>query len=229
MHIGGFVYLAKKIDRRLLLLEKKWTGVMRKTTIIKQLQDALKPFGVVVTVETNSRLAPNHKWIKGFFYWNRKHQPIELGIEFSSESPYYDWNGDRGRPRKTLFTISQTVQHELIHKFQNQRRDPDRYSWDYYIPIKHRKNGIAKSNIEYLGMLDELDTYGHDIAMEIKYHYPKLDPYDVLRNIKKYKLLFSYRYYLKVFKGVRSWKEIHDRLLKNVHKWLPYVTVMEKR
>jgi hypothetical protein len=77
------VYLAKKIDRKLLTLGDKWVGIMRKTTIVKQLQDVLKPFGVIVLWETNSKLKPNSKWIKGFFYWNRKQQPVEIILEFS--------------------------------------------------------------------------------------------------------------------------------------------------
>ena len=105
------MYLAAKIDRRLSELESKWTGVMRKSTIIKQLQEALKPFGAIVLWEQNSRLKANHKWLKGYFYWNRRNQPIEIILEFSTESPYYDWNHKEGRPRRTLFYISQTLQH----------------------------------------------------------------------------------------------------------------------
>ena len=96
-----------------------------------------------------------------------------------------------------------------------------------YQPINHRKTCAQKSQIEYLTMFDEIDAFGHDIAMEIRYHYPKLDPYEVLRDIKRYRLLFSYRYYLRTFKGTK-WKDVHDRLSKKINNWLPYVTVQEK-
>lgn len=222
------MYLAEKIDRRLTALESRWTGRMRKSTIISQLQAALKPFGVIVLWERNERLRPNHKWIKGYYYWNRRHQPIEIILEFSTESPYYDWDHEPGRVRRTLFYLSQTLQHELIHKAQNQRRNPENYTHDLYLPINHRKTGAAKSQIEYLSMFDEIDSYGHDIAMEIKYHYPRKDPYEVLKNIKSHRLLKSYRYYVRTFAGTR-WTDIHDRLIKKIHGWLPYVTVQEKR
>jgi len=221
------VYLAEKIDRRLLALKDKWVGRMRKSTIVEQLQQALKPFGVIVLWEKNQRLKANHKWIKGFYYWNRRQQPVEVILEFSTESPYYDWNHPQAKVQRTLFFISQTVQHELIHKAQNARRDPETYTHDLYQPINHRKTGAAKSQIEYLSMFDEIDSFGHDIAMEICYHYPKLDPYEVLKNISNYRLLKSYRYYLKTFEGTR-WRVIHERLIKKIHGWLPYVTVMEK-
>ena len=222
------MYLAAKIDRRLSELESKWTGVMRKSTIIKQLQEALKPFGAIVLWEQNSRLKANHKWLKGYFYWNRRNQPIEIILEFSTESPYYDWNHKEGRPRRTLFYISQTLQHELIHKMQNQRRNPETYTHDLYLPINHRKTGAAKSQIEYLSLFDEIDSYGHDIAMEILYHYPRQNPYEVLKNIRNYKLLKSYRYYVRTFAGTR-WTDIHDRLIKKIHGWIPYVAVQEKK
>jgi len=222
------VYLAEKIDRRLLTLTDKWVGRMRKSTIVQQLQDVLKPFGVIVLWEKNSRLKPNHKWIKGFYYWNRRQQPVEVILEFSTESPYYDWDHGEAKLKRTLFFISQTVQHELIHKAQNARRDPEKYTHDLYQPINHRKTGAAKSQIEYLSLFDEIDSYGHDIAMEILYHYPDKDPHEVLKNIRNYKLLKSYRYYMKTFAGTR-WRVIRERLIKKIHGWLPYVTVMEKR
>ena len=222
------MYLAEKIDRRLLALKSKWVGRMRKSTIVRQLQEALKPFGVIVLWEKNNRLNPHKKWIKGFFVWQRRNQSIEIVLEFNPDSPYYDWSHPEARLQRTFFFLSQTLQHELIHKAQNARRDPETYTHEAYLPINHRKTGATKSQIEYLSTFDEMDSYGHDIAMEIKYHYPNLDPYYVLTNIKKYRLLWSYRYYLRTFKGVKNWKPIHDKLLKNVHKWLPYVTVMEK-
>lgn len=222
------MYLAEKIDRRLLSLTDKWQGRMPKSTIVEQLQEVLKPFGVIVLWEKNSRLKANRKWIKGFYYWNRRQQPVEIILEFSTESPYYDWGHPDAKLQRTLFFLSQTVQHELIHKSQNARRDPDKYTHDLYQPINHRKTGAQKSQIEYLSMFDEIDTYGHDIAMEIRYHYPGLDPYEVLKNIRNYRLLKSYRYYLKTFAGTR-WRIIHERLIRKIHGWLPYVTVQEKK
>ena len=221
------MYLAQKIDRQLLKLESKWTGKMLKSTIVRQLQEVLKPFGIMVLHEQNSRLKPNRKWVKGFYCWQRRNLPIEIVLEFSTESKYFDWNDARARRKRTLFILSQTVQHELIHKAQNQRRNPENYTHDLYMPINHRKTGAQKSQIEYLSMFDEIDSFGHDIAMEIKYHYPNRDPHEVLRNIKHYRLLYSYRYYLRTFKGTK-WKDVHDRLIKKIHGWLPYVSVMEK-
>ena len=203
------MYLAEKIDRRLLTLTDKWVGRMRKSTIVQQLQDVLKPFGIIVLWEKNSRLKPNHKWIKGFYYWNRRQQPVEVILEFSTESPYYDWDHGEAKLKRTLFFISQTVQHELIHKAQNARRDPEKYTHDLYQPINHRKTGAAKSQIEYLSLFDEIDSYGHDIAMEILYHYPDKDPHEVLKNIRDYKLLKSYRW--------QQWKS--KNLKQRLFKW----------
>ena len=64
--------------------------------------------------------------------------------------------------------------------------------------------------------------------MEILYHYPRQDPYEVLKNIRNYKLLKSYRYYVRTFAGTR-WTDIHARLIKKIHGWIPYVAVQEKK
>jgi hypothetical protein len=217
------VYLAEKIDRRLLTLTDKWVGRMRKSTIVQQLQDVLKPFGVIVLWEKNSRLKPNHKWIKGFYYWNRRQQPVEVILEFSTESPYYDWDHGEAKLKRTLFFISQTVQHELIHKAQNARRDPEKYTHDLYQPINHRKTGAAKSQIEYLSLFDEIDSYGHDIAMEIREFYPRTNPYQVLRTINRRKRIWSWTYYQRSFKNSEDWSEVRQRLLKKTYQWLPHI------
>jgi len=221
------MYLAARIDRRLMQLESKWTGRMRKSTIVRQLQEVVKPFGAVVMWEKNPKLKAQDYWIKAFYYWQRRNQPIEIILEFSGKSPNFNWGPTD--IRHTLFCLSQALQHELIHKSQFTRRDPDNYKFDYYQAIDHRKTGEDKEQIEYLSMFDEMDTFGHDIAMEIRYHYPKEDPLKVLRNIHRRRKIQSYGYYKKAFAGVDNWKLVHDRILKKAFKWLPHVTVMEKQ
>jgi hypothetical protein len=77
---------------------------------------------------------------------------------------------------------------------------------------------------EYLADPDEIDAYGHDIAMEIKFFYPKQDPYEVLNKIGSKRKLWSYNYYKKTFKG-DDWSHIKSRLLKKTYQWIPHTTV----
>lgn len=71
-----------------------------------------------------------------------------------------------------LFQISMILQHELIHKYQQLRRPEDIEQKEY------RGGGFLES---YLGNLDEIDAYAHDISLEIS----KNACYNVMRNPSK--------------------------------------------
>jgi hypothetical protein len=77
-------------------------------------------------------------------------------------------------------------------------------------------------NMDYLAMVEEVDAYAHDLAMEIKYHYPDIDPKEVLKNLNNYGNLTTWEIYKRVFKKAR-WKYVRNELLKKTYKWLPYV------
>lgn len=118
------------------------------------------------------------------------------------------------------FSISQVCQHETIHQCQWSFRDGtdmDKETLEFRI-----KEGTPNEEQEYLADMDEIDAYGHDIAMEIKFFYPKKDPYKVLVSIGKHRKIWSYNYYKKTFKN-EDWQDIRKKLLKKTYRWLPYV------
>lgn len=117
------------------------------------------------------------------------------------------------------FFVSQTIQHETIHQDQWQYRDgtEDPVKLDF----RHVVGSLSEER-EYLSDIDEIDAYGHDIAMEIKYFYPKDDPFNVLKNINKKRKIPSYGYYKHTFKNT-SWSKVKKRLLSKTYKWIPYV------
>lgn len=117
------------------------------------------------------------------------------------------------------FHISQTCQHESIHRDQWQHRDTpaDLETLDF----RNTTGSIIDEKL-YLADIDEIDAYGHDIAMEITYNYPKQNPYDILKTIDNRKKVWSYIHYKKAFKG-EKWEYVKNRLLKKTFLWLPYV------
>lgn len=120
------------------------------------------------------------------------------------------------------FAVSQVCQHEKIHELQWQHRDISGYDHE---PLEFRnKTETKEEEQEYLSDPDEIDAYAHDIAMEIKYFYPKKNPYEVLKNINRYKKVWSYKYYRDTFKG-SDWSEIRHSLYKKTYRWMPSVTV----
>jgi len=129
---------------------------------------------------------------------------------------------NESRWREFKFSISQVCQHETIHQLQWQHRDGsemDRSSLEFRESRRPRSE-----EKEYLSDFDEIDAYAHDIAMEIKFYYPKHHPYNVLKTLNQRKKLWSYSYYKKTFKG-ENWDPIKARLLKKTYLWLPYVQV----
>lgn len=121
------------------------------------------------------------------------------------------------------FSISQVCQHEAIHQCQwSMVADPSLKVTTGKLDFRQEQD--EDSDKEYLADPDEIDAYGHDIAMEIKFYYPNKSPYDVLRSINRHKKLWSYKYYKRTYKG-EDWSPIRNQLLKKTYKWLPHVYV----
>lgn len=123
------------------------------------------------------------------------------------------------------FAVSQVCQHEAIHQCQwSFVADPSLRSLDKEKLDFRNIEGTVDEEQEYLADPDEIDAYGHDIAMEIMYFYPRKDPFRVLQEIDRHRKLWSYNYYKKTFKN-EDWSEIKNRLLKKAYKWIPHVHV----
>jgi len=145
-------------------------------------------------------------------------------FSFSSRSKYIDirkWN-------EFKFNVSQVCQHETVHQCQWQNRDPDSYK---SLEVDFRDLGNNKKQDQrYLSDPDEIDAYGHDLAMEIKHYYSNKAPEKIIKNIHRLKKLGTYYYYKRTFCNDREkWKTIRTKLLKKVMKWLPHVTVYNDR
>lgn len=118
------------------------------------------------------------------------------------------------------FGLSQVCQHEAIHQHQWQHRDSSAIT---QTPLDFRRTEETIDEVrEYLADPDEIDAYAHDIAMEIRFWYPKQDYHTVLRHLTRKRKVWSYNYYRNTFRG-SDWTDIKKRLLKKTFKWLPYV------
>ena len=140
-------------------------------------------------------------------------------LNFPKQQKHYSVSNENWRDFK--FAVSQVCQHETIHELQWQNRDTggEPCTLDF-----RNLTGSISEDKEYLADIDEIDAYGHDIAMEIKYSYPNKDPYEILKTIDSRRKVWSYIYYKKTFKG-DDWSNIKNRLLKKTYQWMPHVTV----
>lgn len=128
---------------------------------------------------------------------------------------------DDARWEEFKFSVSQVCQHESIHQCQWSFREDTEYE---KTPLEFRnKEDEPLDEIQlYLSDPDEIEAYAHDIAMEIKFYYPKSNPYEVLKAVSRKKKLWSFNYYKKTFKG-EDWGIIRKHLLKKTYRWLSYV------
>lgn len=117
------------------------------------------------------------------------------------------------------FLTSQTIQHETIHKYQWQYRDVNFESEK--VDFRNMDTKVDNEERMYLSDVDELDAYGHDIAMEIRHYYPSKNPYEVLNRISKTRKIPSYGYYCRTFKGC-EWERVRKKLIQRAYKWIKY-------
>ena len=208
------MYLCTEIFQRLDEHQGLFVNYQRHQEIASNLQRVLKPFHVKVKVHTNKTLDRGDVAIGGEFYYDKVYQPIHIHLHFPPKTHgKFQW---KGKWEHFRFLVGQVLQHELIH--QHQCQFPDHLDGNYY------DMNIDDKDIHYFSELDEIDAFGHDIAMEIRYYYPNENPYSVLKTVSRRKYIYSYKYYTRTFKGL-DWNKIRHRLIKKANNWLPYTHI----
>jgi len=161
---------------------------------------------VLAQFGANIRLAraSSYRWIlKGFYDPNRDDICIYLARGANRAHPSF------------LFELNCTVQHELIHKWQWLRRDIG-----VHAPRKHLPRD------QYLACYDEIETQAHDLAMEIKYYYPGMNPTLVLHKYFSGKEVHlpTLNSYMRAFDSDVAHPAMR-RLFRKLFLWLPKVEI----
>ena len=213
------MYLAPVIDR---ILESKKSKLIGRssyfyiTSLLNRAFSKVEPFKF--RYETYNDYGREDFSVSGLFDMETSTRHIILN--FPKSCKYFKM--DNARWNEFKFAVSQVCQHEAIHKDQWMHRTY--VSTEYEEPDFRNLVTNVGEDKDYLSDIDEIDAYGHDIAMEIRYSYPKKDPYEILRTISSRKKIWSYSYYKKTFKG-DDWEHIKKRLLKKTFLWLPHVKI----
>lgn len=209
------MYESQSINSIIFKNEHNLTGEFTYRAFISRLKKAFNWEDLVFKYEKYEDIDVDDYTISGA-YDMHEHKRYVV-INFSNKSNKFILN--RHDFLLFRFLLSQTIQHETVHRDQWQKRPAvvDKVSIDF----KEKK--VTKSEeMEYLSDRDEIDAYAHDIAMEIKYYYPNIPPYAVLKNIFKYKKIISFNYYRKTFRN-KKWNDIKNLLFLKTYKWIPYV------
>lgn len=216
------MYLAKDINERIDRWTPKLWGALPPRLIRHRLQACLRPFDVRVELQPDDYLEPHQSAMSGLFDNEIPNRNIVIGLHLASYIDEFIID-ERNWP-EFRFNLSQVVQHELLHRSQSERRQHLDHPYTLYYDVKAGRKS-DKEQMDYLAEFDEIDAYAHDIAMEIHYHYPRQDPYAVLRRIGSTRKLWSWNYYKRSFRHSSDWSEVRNRLLKKTYQWIPHIII----
>ena len=211
------MYLSEKIEKNLNDNRQKLSGYVSYRALSRRLNSIFKDTDQHLKFKCvkYEDLDVDQYMVGGLYDQTTNMKYIIFNVSsYSDELLIEDWMWS-----DFVFNVSQTIQHETIHQNQFQHRP----YIDDGIKIDFRVlKGTIDEDREYLSDLDEIDAYAHDIAMEIKYFYPHMDPLKVLSTISYKRKLGSYTYYKRTFKGC-DWSQIKKRLLSKTYKWIKNV------
>lgn len=212
------MYLAPKIDEVLESKKSKLIGRSKYyhvTSVLNRAFQKVEPFKF--RYETYEDYGKDDYSVSGLYDMETDVRYIILNLP--KDTKYLTL--DEKRWSEFKFAISQVCQHESIHQCQWSFRSGYELEKEP-LEFRNKSNEPVDELQLYLADPDEIEAYAHDIAMEIKFYYPKSNPYDVLKVVGRKKKLWSYMYYKKTFKG-EDWSLIKKHLLKKTYRWLTVV------
>ena len=176
------MYLAHKVNAVLDKIADQMIGSVNSASHCKIVQDAFRPFGAKVVIALDDMVSKDMIIVTGAYAPWRHRQSIEVYLTYKPGSK-------RIRITKTMwnqlrFDLSQTLQHELVHKMQCEHIKIPSEDWEDHACKVYASNANlpAKRNAQkYYGDTEEIDAHAHCIMMELKYFAPRTDPIKLLQ------------------------------------------------
>lgn len=214
------MYQGKAIWKRLFKNSDWIKGRVMASTIKEKVDEIISPYRAktkIINQKFNNKKTAF--MIGGEFAPDVFRKPITIEICVSAQTGYIYFT--KRRKERFMFLISQTLQHELIHLNQFKNRGCENFYTHYYNFSKGQSRSSLQK-LEYYAMVEEIDAFAHDLAMEICYFYPDLDYKNVLKDINHFDLLDTWKVYRRTFKKAR-WIHVRNELLRKTYRWLPVV------
>lgn len=182
-------------------------------------QRAVGDFGATVQIHDEAVETIEFPKVEGYFYPDRT-KPFAVNLLVPPGRK--DFSMTPGQFSDFRFELSETLQHEMIHYGQWMN-----WQWD----TGHHRIPACKQDREeallYFADKCEVEAYGHDLAMEIRYYYPDVDPEEVIASLPHRSRTYAYIQYKRAFAGL-DWDNIRQHLIKHTRKWLRTVQVPER-
>ena len=210
------MYLTPVIEKAFSENKHRFIGSNSHSAIIRRLGMSFEfPKDLKFRVEKFKDIDSNEFTVSGLFDMTTNKKYVILNVAEVDD----ELNLNEDTYEQFKFLVSQTIQHESIHQLQWQYRE----EIDDPVKLDFRNfAGTLDEEREYLSDIDEIDAYAHDIAMEIRFFYPKENPFKVLKRINRAKKIPSFLYYKNIFYKC-EWHKIKKQLLSKTYKWIPHV------
>ena len=158
-------------------------GKANSATQLKIIQSAFRPFGSKVSIASDHNVSPGMIVVSGEHCPWKVRQNIELFLNYNPDSyralvTEDSWKGLR-------FDLSQTLQHELIHRDQCAYMTFPKDEWEDHnckVYASRAKTFRQKEIQEYFGSTEEITAHAHCIMMELRENAPRTDPIKLLKN-----------------------------------------------
>jgi hypothetical protein len=216
------MHLVNKVNAALDKIAEQIIGSVNSASHCKLVQDAFRPFGAKVHVALDDMISKDMIVVTGAYAPWRQRQNIEVYLTYRPGSKRIlvtknMWNQLR-------FDLSQTLQHELIHRMQCKHIKIPSEDWEDHACKVYSSNARlpAKRNAQkYYGDTEEIEAHAHCIMMELKHFAPRTDSIKLLQRgnqvpKKKSPTLYDY---LETYDKDTSHPVI-KRLLKKTVYWI---------
>ena len=158
------------------------------------------------------------KWTENYVAIGGEYDPDarRISVQIHTDSfDKFEFNAKTWEYFKYRFI--QTIQHELIHFMQYDRRD-DQWS-NYVVPYKRIKQVEKDEERRYLSNFDEIQAYAHCIFLDYKMHKPNVDISILLSRAKKNRDSKTLHYFLKAFDYDYRNNQAIPKIICQIMKW----------
>lgn len=205
------MHCSAQINRQTQIGKPRLVGETLYKDFCRAIQDIYSEYDVRVNYIYSEKIDAHDCAIGGYYFPDDDMLTIELMVSPASSTiriKEAEW-------QNFAFLLAQTIQHELIHRYQYTIRDDDvtLTRIDYY-------GGSSSEERDYYSEYDEIHAYSHCLALELTNKYKGKRLEKVLRCSKLIRGCPTWAIYKKVFRK-NDWQDIRRALLKHTIKWLP--------
>lgn len=180
------MHLANTINRALDKIADQIIGSVNSASHCKLVQEVFRPFGAKVIVALDDVVSKDMIIVTGAYAPWRKRQNIEVYLNYKPGSKRVIVTKDVWKQLR--FDLSQTLQHELVHRMQCEHIKIPSEDWEDHACKVYSSNAripAKRDAQEYYGDTEEIEAHAHCIMMELKYFAPRTDPIKLLQRGKR--------------------------------------------